>query len=246
MNHSDIELIQIAVDGETSAAQKLELASLLESSGEARSYFESMQRVRQAIETAPLAEPVPSVRQDVMEALRKRGGSVVSIDDRRTQRRRQFVYLWAAAAVVLVLVALYPMVSAHRTAVSASQAGATMTAVNSGSWPVVARLSERDDAVTATLVVRRHGDELAIDARVTPGSANLSLRWDPLQMTPLDLPGAKSDDAVFETKGSVAISQNGRTARPVLLRIRSGATGPSDVAIVSNGRVLVKATITAD
>ena len=143
MNPSTIELIQLAIDGEATPSQRAELESILAASPEARDYFDSIDRVAKTIGNAPRVEPSPSIRDDVMSALRNRTATVVSMNQHRTRRRHLLAYGWAAAAAAVILVALYPLVSGRKAEIIPSQAGATMAAMSADSWPLVARVSAR-------------------------------------------------------------------------------------------------------
>ena len=241
---STIELIELAVDGEISPAQRAELDTILATSPEARGYLESMTEISRRIESAPLVESSHSIRDDVMAALRNKTAPVVFINQRRSRRQRLLAYGWLAAAAVVVLVALYPIASGRKTEISPSQAGATMTAMNVDSWPVVARTSAQRDGRMVMLRVRRNGNELAVESELHPArEAAVTIRWNPSQMEPLDFAFGKLDDGRNTITNSATFRDGGTKPPRLLLRLRPGAAGPSEVAVLSGGVELVKTSI---
>lgn len=63
------ELIQAEVDGELPAAERAELASILERSAEARGFRDDMQKVARLLSAVPAVEPPAGLRQRVLNRI---------------------------------------------------------------------------------------------------------------------------------------------------------------------------------
>jgi hypothetical protein len=243
MDEATIDLIQRAIDGDTSVSENAEVERIISGSQEARHFFQTMGALSRQLDDLPAIDPPPTLKNEVMTELRQRKGSVVALNPLRGKRHRILAFVWAAAAAIIVVALLQPSLFQGRKragALAPSSAGATMARLDVDSWPVVARVTGRQGGRTVTMTIRRNGHEYALEPELLPAAdSEFSVQWNVSKMEYVDSP-AKEADAVA---GSATFHDGGNEPPVLLLRAIPGAWGAAEVTVTMEGKEVLKTSI---
>jgi hypothetical protein len=219
-----LELMNLAIDGQATPAELAELQHLLVTSVDARVTYESLQSLSAELDAERYSEPPPSMKEEILAALRSRHG-VVPFSSR--SRKRVLAAAAAAAFLALALVAIV-----RRDGVEAIDAGATMSAREP-------RGVIEEEANGAKILLRLTGNTVDVTAS---GPASAELAWDPLAFRPLESSPQLSDTPQIARTGKVPLGASG-SLRLQLSPIGSQKEAGSAIAVTAEGRELVRVTI---
>jgi len=225
------DLLQRAVDGRTSPAERQELEGLLRGSAQAREELGELRELVDALQTAaqpPAPDLVSAVQQRIHQA---------SLRPARTRARAPRWLL--ASSWGLIAAGLLAVVLLHHPDPSASLASGTMGGLPYRNWPVVAQA----EAPSAAVTVRRNGGTCFVEARIqAAGPGPVTIRWDPGQFSLLNLQPAQPPAPVQAGPGELAFQGPYHGALGAVLARREG-TGPADIVVAQDGADRVKVTI---
>jgi hypothetical protein len=221
-----LELMNLAIDGEATPEQLAELQQVLITSFDARVTYEAMQNLAAELDTERNAEPPPTLKDEILNALRQKQG-VVPLFSRRSGKR----VLAAAAAAAFLAIALAVMV--RRDSVNPADARATIGSPAS-------RGVIEETANGATVTVRIRGRAVEVSAA---GPAGAEVSWDGTRLSLLETKPPMADTPRIAQTGKLPIG----SAEVVTLHLsRSGENRePGSVAVTQGGRELVRVTIPA-
>jgi anti-sigma factor RsiW len=179
MDERTLELMNLAVDGQATTDEQIELHTRLEQNPEAQVLFDEMRHFARELDSQPHPEPPPETRQNVLAAISASSRpKVVPF----SPRRKAFIAAYAVAAAVILGVALYPvLLDRPSAAFDPSDAAGTM-APRSGSpaadptleWPEIVSTGLPDAGALA--VARQQGDRVALEVKV-PFGKEVTVRW---------------------------------------------------------------------
>jgi hypothetical protein len=232
-----LELIQLALDGETTEAERAELDQTLANSAEARETYRALRDVVERLEAVPFA-PTPPMRAAILEAIR-RSTRHVNVTPFNARRRTVLAVAYAVAAAIVLGVALNRLIEIRERPVQPAHAAATMARLDDiDTWPVVSRVSSRGATEAVTLTVRRQGDRYALQPAVA-GHAAVTVAWDREKLTlfevlpPRDVQADANEITFADRSKQMA----------VILQRRQGASGSAVVRILIAGKESLRTTI---
>jgi hypothetical protein len=232
-----LDTINRAIDGEASAAELALLDTAMQQSPEVRESWESMRELANALDSEPLVNPPPALRENVLQQLRKRRGKpplhVASATAHH--RRRRFAIAWAAAAAIVIATSVFVSTTlTDRNSRLRDRAAGTLTPVDSASWPVLTHASSADGSTSVE--IRSSGDVVA----VTPSSSvarPITLEWNPASLRFVSISGGHA-----RRTGAAVVSFTSAEGRPVIVLERVGAA-PSYIVLRSGNDVLLKVAL---
>ena len=163
--NNELEIIQLAIDGQATAEDEARLREILATSAEAQAAYDALADLVRHLEAVPLIDP-PGIRESVLPRLHP-----ARVTPFRARRRTVLAFAYAAAAVIVIGVAIHRAIPPPRSA-------ATMVHMEED-FPVVAQLSSPE----GTMTIRRNGDEYELQAKVI-GEGPVSLEWDGQKLSP--------------------------------------------------------------
>jgi anti-sigma factor RsiW len=222
LSESSIEMIHLVIDGEASPQQHAEVQKLLAGSPEALHFYESMRDLARELDAIP-APAAPGLKNQVLADLRQGRGAqpapVVPIRTPAHRRRRLVVgFAWAAAAVLLVVVAVDRLVVSGDRVVP-TQAAASMPSRDVDAWPLLNRVASED----GTLTIRRSGERFALQFLPEPPDT-LTISWDDEKLDFL----SESEDGTL------------------ILQRRDGVAGSAAVSVLLEDKPIVETSIDLD
>jgi anti-sigma factor RsiW len=223
LSESSIEMIHLVIDGEASPQQQAEVQQLLAGSPEAVHFYESMRDLARELDAIPAAA-APGLKNQILADLREQGrdalrAPAIPIRTYAQRRRRLVVGLaWAAAAVLLVVVAVDRLVVSGDRVVP-TQAAASMPSRDVEAWPLLNRIASGD----GTLTIRRSGDRFALQFLPEPPDT-LTISWDDEKLDFL----SESEDGTL------------------ILQRRNGVAGSAAVSVLLEDKPIVETSIDLD
>ena len=109
-----IDMMQAEIDGLLSEEDARELRRYLDTHGEANQYYEELRGSVRALSSLPQVDPPPSLKSDIMRAIRRAQPQRRSVRDRIREifeSRVAFNYVYALSAGIVIGVALYGMIA---------------------------------------------------------------------------------------------------------------------------------------
>ncbi|HVS33101.1 MAG TPA: hypothetical protein VMS98_16765 [Thermoanaerobaculia bacterium] len=176
-----------------------------------------------ALEDLPPEEPPADLRQNVMNAITSGAPRLSRGNGGRLVRRSTFVYGWAAAAAVVILVLFFAK------PVEDGDFAATMASV------ITRYPSEK-----ATLVVRRRGDFLTVTP-IVQEAGSVSIRWDPAAAALVVISGAS--DASSRQDGTTFTVREPAQRVAVTLRMLDPATPLTEVWLSVGDEEVLRAKV---
>lgn len=230
-----LELIHLALDGETSEAERAELDQILANSAEARETYRAFRDVVERLEAVPFA-PTPPMRAAILEAIR-RSTAPVNVTPFGARRRTVLAVVYAVAAAIVLGVALNRLIELREHPVQPAHAAAAMARLDDiDTWPVVSRVSFRGATEAVTLTIRRQSDRYALQ----PAAAGaVTVAWDREKLTlfevlpPRDVQADANEVTFADRSKHVA----------VIVQRRDGASGSAVVRILIAGKESLRTTI---
>lgn len=243
MSESTVELINLAVDEQASPAQQAELAEILRNSPEARIALDSIRDVVQSLEAAPPFEAPPSLKNDVLDAIR---ATRAERPDKRpwlgvfgdVDRRWSVLAAWTAVAAVVLVIAFLPQVRSGSGALSPAET----TGVSGAMTRVQASSTEVARATSSTrelrIAIRRDVDRLVLQS-TTRDAAEITFSWDPAKLA-LDGP-EKNEQRTVGALSSMTIHCTSTRCPELLFRPISPAG--AEISAASSGGDNLRLTI---
>ena len=230
-----LELIHLAIDGEATTAEQVDLQQRLGSSRETQAAFDELRHLVGEIESLPYP-PVPSgFKQTVLDALRgrqARSSRVIPFPP----RRKAFAAVYAVAAAVILGILLYPVVfNQPRPPVNGLDAAGSMARIEIDQWPEIASLRTPDQK--AALSIRENAGQLAIVVQgVDPQPVSVS--WN----LPA-LPVVSTSPASPVRNGAVTFPATGQGRSVVVLRTAGARADSLSVFVSAGGKELLSTSV---
>jgi anti-sigma factor RsiW len=163
----DIEIIQMAIDGEATAEQETQLRRSLANSPETRATYQALRQLAQQLDSVPLVDP-PPMRDSILPNLRP-----ANVEPFHPRRRILLGLAYAAAAVIVIGVAVQRFVPPPHSA------SATMARLDTADWPLVAHAA----SPKAKIAVRGSRNEYVVEVTVS-GEGPITVEWDGRKLSP--------------------------------------------------------------
>ncbi|MEO8216180.1 MAG: hypothetical protein ABI718_03770 [Acidobacteriota bacterium] len=246
------ELLNLALDGSATEQEQSELNLALADSTEARAASEELNSLGSELDAFRSVEPPVGFTELVMDRLRG-GVSALAfpatfpqskVSSFQAHRRRLMTAVWAVAAAVVLVIALYPTLARRPAAsVGAAQAAGSIGTMDPSSWPVISRTVSRDAAEAAVLTIRQNGDHIALQSEMNGrGPRLVQLRWDPAVYAFLGSTTADGNIDRIDQSGLITFPFSGRGETVLLVR-RSSRSAISPVSLFGDGVLLLQKTI---
>lgn len=251
-NERAFELMNLALDGQATPSEQVELRGALEGSQEARSTYEELRELNAELEWyGSLSVSAQGVKDAVMQQLHRRvesshkpSSSVIAFSSRP---RRVLAWAWGVAAAAILVIALYPVFT-QRSGPSLSQfdARGSMTPSGTSGWPRVSEVTSIEANRQVTLVVRRSGDRFALDIEVSgERNAPISVQWNPRQLKVLAFPDVAGDTSRTRETGSITYPAEA-PGRATFVFSRVVTSGSSEVVVSVAGKELLRTSVLLD
>lgn len=251
VNERAFELMNLALDGQATPTEQVELRAALEGSQEARNAYGELRELNAELEWySSLA--LPEVKDAVMQQLRARvetrhiarKSNAIAFESRP---RRTLAWAWGVAAAAVLMVALYPVLTQRSgEPVSPNDARGSMTPPGSDGWPRISEVTSIEASRQVTLVVRRSGDRFALDVAVSgQRSAPISVQWNPLQLNVLAFPAGAEDTSRTLKTGSITYPAEA-SGRDTFVFRRVVTSGSSEVVVSVEGKELLRTSMWLD
>lgn len=240
-----LEVVNLAIDGEATPGEQAELNDLLKASERAREIHASLRELSGRLDAIPLLDPPPGLKEEVLAELHSRNVVRFPIERRRAWSRRRVIFTaaWAAAAVILILLAVRSFLSSWPESLRRlvpSDAAATMAPAGADAWPLVQRLSSFSDPNAASLIVRRKGDFYSLEPVHSKATAPVTVRWEASKLALVDV--WPNDASVAKQAAEVTFDPMPSRAG-VILRSRRRGSEPAKVVVAIGDREIVRGVV---
>lgn len=219
-----LELIHLVVDGEAGPEEQVELHNQASQSPEVQAAFEDLRQLSSDLESLSHPPIPPEIKPQILTALREKSRSTATPKVLPfSPRRKAFVALYAAAAVIVLAIALGPVIlNQPSEPVSDIDAAGSMARIQTRSWPELQSVTSGDGQTT--LQVRGNSNRLALEVSGAV-QGPLSIAWDQPDFKVL----ASSPSS---TRGSVSVTfPAGQQRAEVILQTGQSSGQPVNVFV---------------
>lgn len=239
MNEQTYELINLVVDGEATPNQQIELHQLLSASPEDQTTFDELHDLAEQLESHPAPLPPPESKSDILRAIQATRPSSSSNVATFRPRRKVFVAVYAAAAILVLGVALYPIISNQpSTPVDGRDAAGSMApkanalnAIDVSQWQELVSTGNLEGG--SHLIVLQSGDQIALEIIAPKGE--VSLGW-----SRPELPVINASPAAKAIPGSITFPSAG--GKSTIVFRNTAPSGSVDFVVLLDGKQLLTAS----